>query len=66
MLYKHFRRCTDLPACPEEVRGVRDLGWMLLDMDYIEPESITPRFFRATMTDGTILVPLMDGEELRG
>lgn len=62
----HFRRCTELPACPEELRGVRDLGWMLLDMDYSDPENITPRFFRATMTDGTILVPLMDSEEVRG
>ena len=26
-----FRRCTELPPCPEELKGTRDLGWMLWD-----------------------------------
>ena len=62
----HFRGCTDLPPCPEELKGERDLGWMLLDMDYSDPKNITPRFFRATMTDGTIRIPAMDNEEVKG
>lgn len=62
----HFRNCTDLPPCPEELKGERDLGWMLLDMDYSDPKNITPRFFRATMTDGTISIPAMDSEEVKG
>lgn len=40
----HFRRYTELPPCPDELKGVRDLGWMLLDMDYTNPQNITPRF----------------------
>lgn len=62
----HFRRCTALPPCPEELRGVRDLGWMLLDMDYTDPQNITPRFFRASLTDGVMVVPPWDSEEARG
>lgn len=62
----HFRRCTELPPCPEELKGVRDLGWMLLDMDYTDPQNITPRFFRASLTDGMMVVPPWDSEEVRG
>lgn len=62
----HFRRCTELPPCPEELKGVRDLGWMLLDMDYTDPQNITPRFFRASLTDGVMVVPSWDSEEVRG
>ena len=62
----HFRRCTELPPCPEELKGVRDLGWMLLDMDYTDPQNITPRFFRASLTDGVLTVPPWDSEEVRG
>ncbi|OPZ65758.1 MAG: CRISPR-associated protein Cas5 [Firmicutes bacterium ADurb.Bin506] len=38
-------------------RGERDLGWMLLDIDYVD--NMTPRFFRAVMRDGIIDVPAM-------
>lgn len=62
----YFRRCTVLPPCPEELKGVRDLGWMLLDMDYTDPQNITPRFFRASLTDGVMVVPPWDSEEVRG
>ena len=61
----HFRRCTELPPCPDELKGVRDLGWMLLDMDYTNPQNITPRFFRASLTDGVMVVPPWDSEEVR-
>ncbi|NLU40742.1 MAG: type I-C CRISPR-associated protein Cas5 [Firmicutes bacterium] len=37
--------------------GERDLGWMLLDIDFDAER--TPRFFRATMRDGVIEVPPM-------
>ena len=62
----YFRRCTELPPCPEELKGVRDLGWMLLDMDYTDSQNITPRFFRASLTDGVLTVPPWDSEEVRG
>ena len=53
----HFKPCAKHPPCPDELKGERDLGWMLLDMDYSDPADIRPRFFRAVMRDGIIEVP---------
>ena len=50
----HFRMCEKRPPCPEELKGERDLGWMLFDMDYSDPADIRPSFFRAIMKDGII------------
>lgn len=61
----HFKPCTQLPPCPEELKGEKDLGWMLLDMDYSDPKNITPHFFRATLRDGVLEVPPMYAEEVR-
>ena len=61
----NFRPCTQLPPCPEELLGEKDLGWMLLDLDYSNPEAITPRFFRAVLHDGVLEVPPMFSEEVR-
>lgn len=61
----NFRPCTELPPCPEELKGERDLGWMLLDMDYSNRENITPRFFRAVLRDGVLEVPPMYSEEVK-
>ena len=61
-----FRLCEELPPCPEELKGERDLGWMLYDMDYSDPEDIRPRFFRAKLEDGVLNVPPWDSEEVRG
>lgn len=33
----------------------RDLGWMLYDMDFSDPDDIKPMFFRAVMTGGVIV-----------
>ena len=61
-----FRWCGQLLPCPDELRGARDLGWMLYDMDYSDPEDIRPRFFRAKLEDGVLNVPPWDSEEVRG
>ena len=53
----HFQMCTERPPCPNELKGEKDLGWMLLDMDYSDPADIRPRFFRAVMRDGIIEIP---------
>lgn len=34
--------------------GVRDLGWMLYDLDFTDPQDIQPQFFKAIMQDGII------------
>ena len=59
-----FRACSQLPPCPEELRGTHDLGWMLYDMDYTDPEDIRPLFFRAVLHDGVLDVPPRDSEEV--
>lgn len=40
-----------VPPCFE---GERDLGWMLYDMDYSDPQDIQPMFFRAKLVDGIL------------
>jgi CRISPR-associated protein Cas5d len=61
-----FRRCTELPPCPDELKGTRDLGWMLWDLDYSDPANITPKFFRASLVDGVMIVPPPESREVRG
>ncbi len=60
-----FRLCERVPPCPEELKGERDLGWMLYDMDYTDPQNITPLFFRGVLQDGVLEVPPWDSEEVR-
>ena len=43
----------------------RDLGFMLYDMDFSNPNDIKPAFFRAEMKNGIINVPDWDSEEVR-
>ena len=61
----HFALCETIPPCPEELKGTRDLGWMLLDLDYSDPADIRPMFFRATPKDGVLTVPSIDSEEVK-
>lgn len=60
----NFKICTEIPPCPEELKGQKDLGWMLLDMDYSDPESIRPCFFRATLNNGILEVPPLYAQEV--
>jgi CRISPR-associated protein Cas5d len=53
-------------AIHEELRGERDLGWMLYDLDFSDPASPQPRFFHARMTDGVVQIPSWDSEAVRG
>lgn len=62
----NFRPCQQIPACPPELQGEKDLGWMLLDMDYRDKENITPKFFRATLRNGVLEVPPMYAQEVMG
>ena len=61
----HFARCTELPPCPEELLGERDLGWMLWDMDYTDPQDIKPKFFRAKLADGAMDVSPPESGEVK-
>lgn len=65
--------CREFPAnfalCEEEISSYyenepeKDLGFMLYDMDYTDPNNIQPMFFRAVMKHGTI--DLKDCEVIR-
>lgn len=70
-----FELVEAFPGCPEELRGPKDLGWMLLDLDFVPDQRGTiiesnqgirlradPRFFAATMKDGVLEVPAMSRE----
>ncbi|TRX73341.1 type I-C CRISPR-associated protein Cas5c [Pseudomonas mangiferae] len=43
------------PSVDAALRGERDLGWMLHDIDF--SDGMTPHFFRVLMRDGLIEVP---------
>lgn len=48
----------EIPAIP----NTRDLGLMLYDMNYDDPQNIHPSFFRAQIKDGVIEVPAAGSE----
>lgn len=37
-----------------QLSGTQDLGWMLFDMDFTNPDDIKPTFFRVSMINGII------------
>lgn len=50
----YFGLCESIPPCPEELQGEKDLGFMLYDMDFTDPENIQAMYYRAVMRDGMI------------
>lgn len=60
----YFQEAEKEYPCVEELRGEKDLGFMLYDLDYSDPENIRPMFFRAIMRDGVITVPSVTSEEV--
>lgn len=59
----HVELIEDGNIPPSPLRGERDLGWMLYDLDFSNPKDIRPQFFRAVLRDG--ILDLTD-IELRG
>lgn len=49
---------------PSPVEDTRSLGWMLHDLEY-EGDGAVPRFFHASLEEGTLRVPAAGGEEVR-
>ena len=60
----NFALCETCPPCPRSLKGEKDLGYMLLDMDYISQGNIQPMFFRAVLHDGVLTVPSLDSGEV--
>lgn len=53
-----------VPALSVENGGNRDLGIMLFDMDFSNPDNIEAMFYRAEMKEGVIVVPSFNSEEI--
>lgn len=52
-----------IPSPDAALAGLRDLGWMLHDIDF--DQGNTPHFFRAHMQDGVIDVPPWHSDEVK-
>ena len=61
----HFAPVTDeMPrSCLPADQRNRDLGWMLLDIDY--GDDFEPRFFRARLRDGVIRIPAVNSDAVK-
>lgn len=51
---------------PPPIADSLDLGWMLYDLDYRNPQQPTPLFFRARLEHGCMQVPAAHSPEVRG
>jgi len=60
--FKLIENAVDLPEAIDETR---DLGFMLYDLDFSNPDDIRPAFFRAKLDKGVVLVPPWESEEVR-
>lgn len=58
-----FEPIEEIPT--SQLKGERDLGWMLFDIDFNGGTENKPMFFRAKMKNGVIEVPHPDSEEVR-
>ena len=59
----HFELCEEETTSCYSVVPEKDLGFMLYDMDYSDPNDIQPMFFRAVMRNGVL--DLRDCEVIR-
>ena len=63
----HFRLVNPQIESATPINENRDLGWMLYDMDFSDPEDIKPMFFRPELKNGVVVVPdRTNAEEVRG
>ncbi len=61
--FKLIEKPEDDPSSP--INETRDLGYMLYDLDYSDPNDIKPSFFRAELQKGVLKVPDWESEEVR-
>ncbi len=60
-----FRLIEEDDPQPAPLALDEDLGWMLYDLDFSQPEP-SPQFFRARLQQGVLQLPLPGSEEIRG
>ena len=61
-----FRLIEEAKNEPPALAEDRPLGWMLYDLNYLDPKNPVPLFFNATMDQGIIQIPDRFSEEVRG
>lgn len=61
----HFRLVEEPKAEAVPVDISPDLGFMLHDMDFTNPSDPQPRFFRAQLQSGVMMVPQWNSKDLR-
>lgn len=61
-----FRPITATESTTPPISESRDLGWMLHDLDFADAAAPKPRFFRAQLENGVLMVPDADSAEVRG
>ncbi len=59
-----FRLVDNVAAEPAPIPETRDLGIMLYDLDFSNPDNPQPMFFRARMENGVIDIPLPTSSEI--
>ncbi|MGN0867874.1 MAG: type I-C CRISPR-associated protein Cas5c [Oligosphaeraceae bacterium] len=62
---REVRLVRDMAQEPTPIQESRDLGFMLYDMDYHDPQDIQPMFFRAQMEQGVIITDSKQIEVLK-
>lgn len=60
-----FRLVDDLAKERAPIEESRELGFMLYDLDFGDPENIKPAFYRASMNKGVVAIPPWESEEVR-
>lgn len=60
----HFRKWEGGAITTAYPETDRDLGLMLYDIDYSDPQDLKPMFFRATLEKGVLNVPAPDSKEV--
>ncbi len=73
-----FELVESFPACPDSLKGQRDMGYMLHEIDFVPDRTgsiveshegrrlrAEPRFFRALMKDGVVEVPTLAATRLQ-
>ena len=61
-----FRLVEDVKVESSPIQETRNLGWMLYDLDYSNPDAPKPRFFQARLDHGVVNIPAWESEEVRG
>lgn len=64
----HFRMEEDPAAAAKKnppIAESRDLGFILYDIDFSQPNDLKSAFFRAKLENGVVTVPPWDSEEVR-